>query len=181
MQTEIASLIEVINQNLNKKLDFYTTTDNISVIENNLKTQLKQYIKAIEQLRVSEYLNSKSKKRKMVVIDYDTFTYCTIGAKYFNTGAYGTSHGFLPNYGIFMPMFNQLKKIGQIGRRSNKKIIKGKRNFVGKCAEVKASYAINKINRITNISDIEFTNAYRPRTMQTIKRCNNCVYIFGNV
>ncbi|MET3030596.1 hypothetical protein [Flavobacterium johnsoniae] len=174
-------MIDLINQNLNKKLDFYTTTDNISVIENNLKTQLKQYVKAIEQLRINEYLNSKSKKRKMVFIDYNTFTACAIGAKYFNIGAYGTSHGYLLNYGVFMPLFNKLKKIGQIGRRSNKNIIKGKRNFVGKCAEVKASYAINKKNRITNISDIEFTKAYRPRTMQTIKRCNNCVYIFGNV
>ncbi|WP_433811573.1 hypothetical protein [Flavobacterium johnsoniae] len=181
MQTEIDNLIDNINQTLNKNLDFYTTTDDISIIENNLKVKLKQYVKAIEQFRIKVDFNSKSKKRKMFHIDYDTFTACAIGAKYLTTGAYGTSHGYLLNYGKFIPLLNQLKKIGQIGRRSHKNIIKGKRNYVGKCAEVKASYAINRKERIKNLSNLEFTNAYRPRTMQTIKRCNNCVYVFGNI
>ena len=56
---------------------------------------------------------------------------------------------------------------------------KGIDNYVGCCCEVRASNQIIMARPSVPISDLEFTRAIRPRTGQTIRRCQNCRQIFG--
>lgn len=66
---------------------------------------------------------------------------------------------------------NALMQIAPIGT-------KGIDNYVGCCCEVRSSNQILLIS-IAPISNIEFTDAIRPRTNQIIRRCQNCQTIFG--
>jgi hypothetical protein len=79
--------------------------------------------------------------------------------------------GKVPN-----PLVNKLEreliKIAPIGE-------KGIDNYVGCCCEVRASNQIFEIRQSIPIEDIVFTNAIRPRTGQTIRRCQNCRKVFG--
>lgn len=56
---------------------------------------------------------------------------------------------------------------------------KGIDNYVGCCCEVRTSNQIITLRHSVPIIDIRFTKAIRPRTGQTIKRCQNCKKIFG--
>lgn len=67
---------------------------------------------------------------------------------------------------------NELIKIAPLGA-------KGIDNYVGCCCEVRAANQIILSRLSAPISDIKFTRAIRPRTGQTIKRCQNCRQIFG--
>lgn len=66
----------------------------------------------------------------------------------------------------------RLSVLGEIGTRNNGG------NFIGRCAEVRASNTILLGNPHTRTGQINFTNAYRSRTMQIIDRCNNCNQTF---
>jgi hypothetical protein len=66
----------------------------------------------------------------------------------------------------------ELIKIAPLGE-------KGIDNYVGCCCEVRASNQIILARLSVPISDLEFTRAIRPRTGQTIRRCQNCRQIFG--
>jgi len=74
------------------------------------------------------------------------------------------------------PLCNKLKKelikIAPIGT-------KGIDNYVGCCCEVRASNQIISIRNSVPIDRIVFTLAKRPRTGQTIRRCQNCKQVFG--
>jgi hypothetical protein len=177
----VNELIDKINRTLNKNLDVYSTSSNINQIDAQLKQQLRDYKKAIEILQSDLIKYTKSNRLKSIDINYRAFTACAIGAKHKNIGAFGTSSGYIVNYGSFTYLLNRLKYLGRIGERSKSGFIKGRRNFVGKCAEIKASYALHKAGKITDLKKIEFTNAYRPRTLQIMERCNNCKFIFGNI
>lgn len=67
---------------------------------------------------------------------------------------------------------NQLKiklsALGNIGERN----FSG--NFVGRCSEVRASNPILIHNPHIKTQQVNFSNAYRPRTMQVIPTCANC-------
>jgi len=70
----------------------------------------------------------------------------------------------------------QLKvKLGVLG-------ILGKRskfgNFIGSCAEIRASNKILNNNPTLSTNRIIFSNAYRPRTMQIVPKCQNCQRTF---
>jgi hypothetical protein len=56
---------------------------------------------------------------------------------------------------------------------------KGIDNYVGCCAEVRASNKIILSRNSAQIEKIRFTDAIRPRTGQRIKRCKNCNKVFG--
>lgn len=75
-----------------------------------------------------------------------------------------------------MPLAQQLEArlsvLGEIGARNNGG------NFIGRCAEVRASNPILLGNLARRPNQVNFTNAYRPRTMQIIVRCNNCNQTF---
>lgn len=66
----------------------------------------------------------------------------------------------------------ELLKLGTIGER-------GIDNILGCCCEVRASNQIILKSPTTDIERIVFTKALRPRTGQTIRRCQNCRSVFG--
>ncbi|SFN57554.1 hypothetical protein SAMN05444143_1256 [Flavobacterium succinicans] len=66
----------------------------------------------------------------------------------------------------------ELLKIAPLGE-------KGIDNYVGCCCEVRASNQLILLRLSIPISDLKFTRAIRPRTGQTIKRCQNCKQVFG--
>ncbi len=66
----------------------------------------------------------------------------------------------------------KLSTLGIIGNRN------ASGNFVGKCSEVRASNPILNNNPHIRTQQINFSNAYRPRTMQVIPRCSNCQRTF---
>ncbi|MFV8271263.1 hypothetical protein ACNQGP_15190 [Flavobacterium sp. GT2N3] len=66
----------------------------------------------------------------------------------------------------------ELVKIAPLGK-------KGLDNYVGCCCEVRASNKIILLRPSVSIGDITFTRAIRPRTGQTIRRCQNCKQVFG--
>lgn len=53
-------------------------------------------------------------------------------------------------------------------------------NIIGRCAENQTANHLLLYKKAKNIKNIKFTKAYRPRTARVIKRCNNCLNIFGN-
>jgi hypothetical protein len=69
-----------------------------------------------------------------------------------------------------------LKRLGEVGSRSS---ISGCKNIIGKCAEIKSANGLLSVNHRTNEKEIEFTSAIRPRTLERIPRCANCVHVFG--
>lgn len=73
-------------------------------------------------------------------------------------------------YPIANNLQNALVKIAPIGS-------KGIDNYVGCCAEVRSSNQILQIHAAP-LKNIDFTDAIRPRTNQTIKRCQNCTQVF---
>lgn len=99
---------------------------------------------------------------------------CTIAARCKKNYSFGTSHKLLSKYnGKILPHLKQLGGPGSESKLPNTK------NRVGKCAEIKCANLLLEIDQKNQIHDIEFTNAIRPRTLERIPRCPNCVYIFG--
>ncbi|OTG78836.1 hypothetical protein B9T23_01850 [Acinetobacter terrae] len=79
---------------------------------------------------------------------------------------------------IAQKLIYRLTKLGTIGQKS---ILCD--NIIGACCEV---HVTNKLilkhpsPMNLNIDKIKFTRARRPRTNQYIKRCPNCIHVFGN-
>lgn len=90
----------------------------------------------------------------------------------------GAEHGNLkkvdrsgpPPEHIALNLESALVQIAPIGT-------KGLDNYVGCCAEVRSSNQILSI-QIAPLSNIDFTDAIRPRTNQVIRRCQNCNQVF---
>lgn len=75
-------------------------------------------------------------------------------------------------------LIQKLSSLGSIGGIS--KLCK---NRIGFCCEVHvANFLISPhpVSFTKKLNNIEFTRALRPRTNQYIKRCQNCIFIFGN-
>ena len=66
----------------------------------------------------------------------------------------------------------KLSTLGIIGEKNSTG------NFVGKCSEVRASNPILIHYPKIRTQQINFSNAYRPRTMQIIPTCFNCQRTF---
>lgn len=99
----------------------------------------------------------------------------SIGGIY-NSNTHHDGSGPPPN-----PLANQLEsellKIGPINTKSPLC-----HNYIGCCCEVRVSnYLISKqpIPHKVKIEDILFTKARRVRTNQYMKRCKNCISVFG--
>ncbi|MBZ4034495.1 hypothetical protein K6T82_06940 [Flavobacterium sp. 17A] len=65
----------------------------------------------------------------------------------------------------------KLNTIGKIGKHNGI-------NVVGKCAEVNSSNYL-LLRKKANLSEINFTNPYRPRTSEIIETCLNCQNVFN--
>lgn len=81
-------------------------------------------------------------------------------------------HSGKPPNPLCVKLERELIKIAPIGT-------KGIDNYVGCCCEVRASNQIIELRLSVPIEDIIFTRAIRPRTGQTIRRCQNCRQVFG--
>jgi hypothetical protein len=93
-----------------------------------------------------------------------------VGVEYHEIQAVDHS-GKYPNP-ICRKLERELIKIAPLGT-------KGIDNYVGCCCEVRASNQIISSRLSVPIRDLEFTRAIRPRTGQTIRRCQNCRQVFG--
>lgn len=69
-------------------------------------------------------------------------------------------------------LLRKLKVLGPLARKRNK-------NYLGNCAEVHASNKVLKQNNIIKLDQIAFSLAYRPRTLQVIDYCQNCLDTFN--
>ena len=87
-------------------------------------------------------------KSKNIEINYYSFVYCVIGAKINEWSAFGSSANYLQNYSKFSLLQHKLRRIGRIGMRGIPNPINGHKNYIGKCAEVKASYNLNTNTKI---------------------------------
>lgn len=99
---------------------------------------------------------------------------CVIGAKTKKYHGFGTSHVVLSKY--HPKLLSCLQTLGKVGSASK---FSGTGNIVGKCAEAKAANGLLSLDASSDINDIKFTAAIRPRTMEVISPCPNCVQIFG--
>jgi len=173
------NLINQINDRLNNNLNKSSSKKNdLKTVENSLLKMVDDYKKDIENLQKSIVNFVRSTKSKNIEISYYSFVYCVIGAKKNEWSAFGSSANYLQNYSKFPLLQHKLRRIGRIGARGKPNPINGHKNYIGKCAEVKAAYNLKSKTKITNLSSIEFTNAYRPRTKQIIDKCENCKYTF---
>lgn len=66
---------------------------------------------------------------------------------------------------------DKLLKVGALNSKING-------NLLGRCAEVAAANQILEKAPFTKISNIVFSKALRPRTMQEVPRCKNCKLTF---
>ncbi|MFR1249281.1 MAG: hypothetical protein ACLSFE_09900 [Christensenellales bacterium] len=66
---------------------------------------------------------------------------------------------------------DKLKTLGVLGQKRGK-------NYLGNCAEVHAANKVLLQNDIVAIKQLTFSNAYRPRTLQRIDYCQNCLDTF---
>lgn len=99
-----------------------------------------------------------------------------VGAEYYTIRHFAKTHYISKNSLTSMlnhQLLTELKKLGNIGDKVNG-------YSVGYCAEV---YAANKVlatsNVSINIKQIRFSPTIRPRTMQMLKYCSNCLTIFN--
>lgn len=53
------------------------------------------------------------------------------------------------------------------------------RNLIGACAEPHAARTVMMNNPATEIDDLVFSYAYRPRTKTVLRYCRNCVDVFN--
>ncbi|SHG04765.1 hypothetical protein SAMN05444405_12150 [Bacteroides luti] len=53
------------------------------------------------------------------------------------------------------------------------------KNYLGNCGEVHAANKVLKQNDTIAINQLTFSNAYRPRTLQKINYCQNCLDTFN--
>lgn len=120
------------------------------------------------QMQAKRELKIKSKKFVTELVA------CTIGSRAPKAYCFGTSHRVVSSP---PPQLTKLLNgLGQIGKAS---ALTGSKNIIGKCAEVKAANGLLEWNRNLTVSDIEFTPAIRPRTLEKVARCPNCSTMFG--
>lgn len=72
---------------------------------------------------------------------------------------------------IAVQLYHRLRTLGAIGTERNG-------NKIGKCAEVGAANKILRTRPTLSASRINFTNAYRSRTMDKVPTCLNCIDTF---
>ncbi|KGO91243.1 hypothetical protein [Flavobacterium subsaxonicum] len=178
----ISEVITAVNSYTVKKMSSNLVNKNITDIEGILKKLILFYIREMESTYKNHSQFSRRKKLPYkLYLEHYHYIACIIGARFEKHGTIGTSQGFVDNYKTFGAVNSKLKLLGNVGARSPKKNKNGRFNIIGKCAEIKAAYQLNSKSKISQLKDIEFTNAYRPRTSQIIERCSTCKFVFGNV
>ena len=72
---------------------------------------------------------------------------------------------------------NKLKSLGKIGKQRN-----GTKNPIGACAEPHAAHKVLKhFGLRMTLNQVVFSTALRPRTMEKVDYCQNCIDTFPNL
>lgn len=106
---------------------------------------------------------------------FHTLVACAIGARVKKFYSFGTSYRVVQSCDPRLKI--RLTHLGHVGKPS---IITNSKNVIGKCAEVKAANQILRKDKKLDVPAIELTPAIRPRTLEIIPRCPNCVAVFGS-
>lgn len=174
MKSTITQLINNLNYYFDKTHYIIKERRSLNSLEKSLIYNSQKYK---EKINIIQGLYS-SKKTK-VIIDRNRYELvaCSIAAKGLKYTSLGTSYRLLPFQNYLKPTRKLLKILEEIAAISS---VTPSTNTIGKCAEIKAINNIYKLEPKLNITDITFTKAIRPRTLEKIPRCKNCTYIFGN-
>ncbi|MCF5901906.1 MULTISPECIES: hypothetical protein [Aeromonas] len=163
--------IAMANNSFNNSYYLVKNHRTISSLFRILKERTRTYKSKIESIQKRTFLKDK-RQYKTNIRD---FVACTIASKSNKFYSFGSSHRTLNNYHPELQTLLE-SQLGKIGTQSNKSASK---NIIGKCAEVKSANIILTTDKSCSISDLDFTPAIRPRTLEVINRCPNCVKIFG--
>lgn len=105
---------------------------------------------------------------------FHTLVACAIGARVKKFYSFGTSYRVVQSCNPRLK--RRLARLGDVGKKSANT---NSTNVIGKCAEVKAANQILRKSKKLDVPEIELTPAIRPRTLERIPRCPNCVVVFG--
>jgi hypothetical protein len=173
MKNEIQNLLNSINHSFDKVHYVVKKDRSLLSLDKTLLTNAKKYKEKIN--KIQELYSTKKNK---IFIDHQYFELvaCSIGAQGIKHSSFGTSYQILPNHKYLKPIRTHLNKLGKIGNTSD---ITKSSNIIGKCAEVKATNNLLKRESNLEVHNVTFTKAIRPRTLEKIPRCKNCITIFG--
>lgn len=174
MKKDIRQLINSLNFYFDKTHYVIKKRRNLNSLERTLIYNSEKYKDRINTIQ--ELYSSKKTRVKLHHRDYELVA-CSIAAKGLKYASFGTSHRLLPLNSYVKPTRILLRSLGEIGKKSSQTT---STNIVGKCAEIKAVNNIYSVEPKLIVTDISFTKAIRPRTMEKISRCENCTYIFGD-
>lgn len=170
MKTEIQDLLNGINHFFDKSHYVVKRRRSLQLLDKDLRLNANDYKSKINKIQ-------ELYSRKNILIDHKYFELvaCSIAVKGIKNSSFGTSYRLLPIHKYREKIRICLYKLGKIGEASDKTS-----NIIGKCAEVKAINNLLKRESNIEIDKVTFTKAIRPRTLEKIPRCNNCITIFGD-
>lgn len=113
--------------------------------------------------KVTEYAHKLKRRRE--------YPATVIGAEYLSRKAIDKSRACETDK-LHKELYRKLTSIGTLFTKIDNK------NTLGCCSEVNAANKILCRCPWLMLRQIQFSNAIRPRTMQTIKRCTNCKKTF---
>lgn len=174
MKKEVQELINSVNHYFDKTHYMIKKERGLNSLEKILIAKSRVYKENINKIQ-----KLYSTRRFKLTIDHENYELvaCSIAAKGKKFFSFGTSHRLLPMHKYLNPTKTLLRPLGIIGGQST---ITNTSNIIGKCAEVKAINNIFKRESKLSVTDVSFTKAIRPRTLEKIPRCQNCTQIFGN-
>lgn len=173
MKKEIQNLLNSINHSFDKVHYVVKKDRSLQSLDKILHSNAIKYKEKIN--KIQELYSTKKSK---IFIDHQYFELvaCSIGAQGIKYSSFGTSYQVLTNHKYLKPIRIHLNKLGKIGTTSD---TTKSSNIIGKCAEVKAANNLLKRESNLEVNKVAFTKAIRPRTLERIPRCKNCINIFG--
>lgn len=118
----------------------------------------------------SESINRKTKNFALKLKRQRIFPAVVVGAEKSKTKSVAKS-GLLESNKMVKKLMLRLKSLGDLYTEQGG-------NIIGCCAEVNAGNDILLKKPYLNLNEISFGTPLRPRTMQSIRICNNCNQTF---
>lgn len=185
------------NRLKNRQLNSYNMADNNIDIYRKIIPSLAQL--NWHSLQFALYwagLTEKKMRRGELNIKVQSYPACVacVQSEYCGNLSYGYSgqYKLIPN-SFRTPLREMLNTLGSVGKKSK---LTRSENPIGKCAEVCAVntllYDCEKCNRFPYrccwhnpkyricLDDLTISEAFRPRTLEHIDRCENCTVLFGS-
>ena len=98
-----------------------------------------------------------------------------VGAEYQQYHAYSANKSYLSKKDLIKLDSRLLHKLFQIGTPGTKE----NGNYLGNCAEVHAGDKVLGQCHSMTVDQLCFSHAYRPRTLQIVPYCKNCILTFN--